>query len=193
MIKKYIWFLALAIVLVALSFIGGCQYHKKTFVPLMASHDTIVVYDTITHHIIDKIPYYIVKRDSVVIRDTIPAIVDTVAILADYYNFHYYTRTWEDSLLYAQAEDVITENKFLDNVFTYKIKRSQMIINNIVDNTITYNKYVYFGLDVPIKNVDYINLEALYAMPKMYLGVGYSPQLKSVSLKAGVKLLQFKK
>ena len=181
-----------AFLVLILSFMGGCQYHKRTYKCPIALRDTIVVYDTVIHTIQGVPPGYIVIHDSVLVRDTVFKDIDTMAILLKYYSINYFTQLFNDSLISAKNEIAVMENQIIDNNFSYRILRPQTIINNSVDNSIHYNKYIYFGLDIPIKNINYINLEALYAFPKGYTGVGYSPNLKSISIKAGVRLFQFK-
>ena len=177
--------------LLAGSFIGGYRlYPRRNPCPEIVS-DTVYVHDTVWHIIPDTVPYYIVKNDTVIVNHNIPTVVDTVAILADYYNYHYFTRTWEDSLLTVTLEDVISENFPSDSYFTYKILQPQTVITNVVNNT-TYNRYLYFGIDLPIKNVNYIEIEGMFAFEKGYIGVGYEPQINSINLKAGVKLFKFK-
>jgi len=171
--------------------VGGCQYHKKVFLGPEVQRDTIVLYDTVTHFIRDTVPYYIVKRDTVIVNHHIPAIVDTAAILVDYFAIHYYTRTWQDSTVQITSEDAISENRFIDNRFTYKILRAQTVINNSV-NEYTYNRYLYGGLSVPLNDPKSMSIDVIAAFPKLYIGAGYSPGLNSISVKAGVRIFQLR-
>lgn len=189
-LKTYLAGLAGLCLLQALSFYGGYNYHRKTSVPQIVTN-TVIVHDTTKRVIIDRVPYYIVKRDTIVETKTVFTKVDTAKILQDYYAIHYYTRTWQDSLLKVTLEDAITENVSIDNKFTYEILRPQSIISTTVNNSVVWSKRIYFGLDIPIKNIKYINLEGIYDFKSGYIGMGYYPELKSLSLKAGVKLFQF--
>jgi hypothetical protein len=194
MIVKYRNYLIGFVVLIALlltSYIVGCQRGKKLVNPNIVTH-TVILHDTTTHHIIDKVPYYIIKHDSIEVTDTFFTKVDTTVILKDYFSKHYYTRNWEDSLISVTMKDVISENKPIDNTFSYKILRDQVITTTNVDNSVHYQKYFTLGLDVPIKNVNYIELEGIYVWQKGYIGVGYSPQLKSFDIKLGGVLFKFK-
>ena len=86
------WYLVIALILMAVCFWGGWKAYPKFRPCPEVQRDTIVVYDTFTHIIRDTVPWYIVRKDTVVVNHNIPAIVDTAAILADHYNFHYYSR-----------------------------------------------------------------------------------------------------
>lgn len=188
---------AIAVLIILGLFFGIGYYAHSKWNPCPVSDTTVVyVYDTVTHEIHDSIPYY--KVDSVKYRDqawmdsVIKANkVDTVKLLADYYAIHYYTRTWEDSLLTVSLKDAISENKPGENTFTYRILRPQQIVNNVV-NEYNYSRYLYFGLDVPIRDVKYANVDLLYAFKRGYAGVGYSPKLNSISIKAGIKIAKGK-
>lgn len=190
--KKYIWPLVLAVLFLALSFVGGCQYHKKLHPCPTASIDTISVHDTTIHYIVDTVPFYIIRRDSIIKYVEVPANVDTMAILADYFALHYYTREWSDSLLYAKSEDVIAENQFIDNVFTYKIKRPAQVIYNSIDNSVAYTRYLNLGVSLPISKMEYAEFEAYYVFRRGHIGAGYIPSLKSPSFKIGLNVVKIK-
>jgi len=175
------------------SFIGGCQYGRsKVKCPEIVSN-TVLVHDSIIHHIVDTFPYYIVKRDSIIKRVEVPANVDTAAILQAYYDVYKYDRQFKDSLLQVNLTDYVSQNDFQGSDFSYKILRAQTIVNNTIDNTVTYNRYIYFGLDVPLMDVNYVELEATFNWERGYVGVGWEPKIKSINLKAGVPIFKFKK
>ena len=183
----------LALVFLGSGFLTGWKLYPIVKPCSVITHDTILVYDTITYTIHDSIPY--------VVRDTIfypkpyevPSIVDTAAILRDYYAVYDYTWSRPDTNLLFNFKTRVTQNKPIGYDFTYKILRPQQVINNITDNSITYNRYISLGLDIPIKNVNQIEIEGLYNWDKGYLGVGYTPELKSASIKLGATILKFKK
>jgi len=172
---------------------GGYRLYPVFNKPQQSTTDTIIQYDTVLHYIPDSIPYYIVTHDSIIYHDTILENVDTAAILKDYFAVHYYERHWKDSLVDVTVEDYISQNRSIENIFKYKLLKPQTIINTTIDNTITYNRYLYFGLDMPIKNMNYTEIEAIYSSNKFYTGVGYTPELNSFDIKLGMKVLQFKK
>lgn len=155
--------------------------------------DTVIVYDTIIHNIPDTIPYYIVKTDTIIYTDTVFKDIDTMAILKDYYAWHHYTRQWEDSLLSVELHDVVTQNRFGGNEFTYKILRPQTIITNVINNT-RYSRYIIIGVDLPFKQVEHLNLnlDIMYVTDKYYFGTGYNTGLKCMTVKGGVNIFTFK-
>jgi hypothetical protein len=174
-------------------FVSGCRYHKFRYPcpePIINTN-TVIIHDTIIHEITDSFPYYVQKTDSIVYRDTVLLKVDTALILKDYFALHYYTRNWQDSLLQVDLKDVISENKFIENDFRYKILRPLTIINTTIDQSIHYSKYVYLGIDVPIKDLQYAEFNVLGAFKGFYIGTGYIPQLKSLSFKGGVTLFKW--
>jgi hypothetical protein len=189
------------IVLLAASFIGGCQYGKSRKICPQITSDTVLVHDTITRTIVDRYPYYILGNDSI-IYDTIPRIIDTAAILKDYYATHIYNRNWNDSLINVDIQDYVSENKPIHNVFSYTIKRPQQIIYNTEDNSITYDRFIYVGLSVPIRkdpnytipvDVMMVGIEGFYTFKTGYVGLEYIPEVKGINIKAGTKLFKFKK
>jgi hypothetical protein len=195
-LKKNLAFILGAVFLFCMvaCFVSGCRYHKfrHPCPEAVINTHTVIIHDTIIHEITDTFPYYVQKVDSIVYRDTIILEVDTALILKDYFALHYYTRNWQDSLLQVDLKDVVSENKFIENDFRYKILRPQAIINNTIDQSIHYAKYIYLGIDVPVQNLNYIEVEGLFAFRKGYFGLGYEPQIKSVNIKGGVTLFKFK-
>jgi len=148
-------YIVVGLVLVALAgvfYFGYTMYPKFNKCPQNAP-DTVYVHDTVTHVIPDSIPYLVVKHDSIKYRDKvwIDSIVqankvDTAMILAEFYALHYYTRHWNDTLLSVTQRDVLSENRFIESSFTYKLLRPLQIINNVNNHYTTYNKYLYVGL-----------------------------------------------
>lgn len=179
------------LVFVGIFFIGYRYYPLCNPCPQPVT-ETIIIRDTVVYQIIDTVPFYIVRRDSVIIRDPIPFIVDTAAILADFYALHYYTRTWEDSLLLATSEDAITENRFVDNVFNYKIKRPAQVIYNSIDNSISYSRYLYGALSVPLNDYKFASGSVYFASERLLLGVGYIPYHKSFNATAGFRIVKLR-
>jgi hypothetical protein len=146
------------------------------------------VHDTVTHVIPDTIPYLVIKYDSIVYRDTVFKDVDTSAILKDYHALHYYTRYWNDTLLSVTQRDVLSKNKFVESSFTYNLLKPLQIINNVSNHYTIYNKYLYVGVNTPIRDFNYTTFDLTYAFPAGYLGAGYNKQLSSMSFKVGVRL-----
>jgi hypothetical protein len=193
--KTTLIYVGIAILLLFFAFMGGCQYHKKTFKCPEVKRNTTYIHDTTTYGIPTYYPYYIPGKDSIV-HDTVNRKLtkeDTLRITKNFYDKHYYPRKWEDTLLLVNQTDMVTENKIFPQNFSYVIKRPQTIINNSVDNSITFNRYVTFGLGVPIKDVNYINLEATYNWEKGYVGAQYIPKINSFGIRAGATIFHFKK
>jgi hypothetical protein len=185
--KQLTAFLSVLIgLLLIFSFYIGYNSGKKNNEPISV-HDTIWNIDTITHVVRDTFPWYIVKRDSIVYRDTVFKDVDTSEILKNYFAIKYLTQVWEDSLLLANQELAITENSILDSRFTYKIKRPQYTI--IEGNTYNYSRYLYLGLQSDLK---YASVSLFWADRRMLVGAGYNPFEKRVSLTGAFKIGQFK-
>ena len=128
-------------------FVSGCCYHKNHSKCPEIITNTVILHDTLIHQIIDTIPFYIQKTDTIIYTETIIQPVDTAMILRDYFALHVYDREWygldsltNDSLLYVNIHDTITRNKSIGNKFEYRILRPQTINNYTQDNSITYNK-----------------------------------------------------
>ena len=187
----------LAVFLLGLAFWGGWKSHSKFRPCPEVQRDTIRIYDTIIHRIPDTIPYYIVKKDTVIINHNIPAEVDTNAILADFYNFHYYSRDWydinqSDTLIHIRLEDVISQNMPLDNNFSYRYYVPQTIINNSVTN-VSYSSYLYGFVNLPIPDTKFASLGLSYASGRGLIGIGYMPFNKGVTVTGGFKIARFKR
>lgn len=198
--KKYLIIAGIIIFILLFTFMGGCHHGKKIKVCPTIETGTTIKTDTVDHYIYNIWPWYYEGKDSIVYVD-VPAVVDTMKILADYYAKHYSNKKWSDSLLDVDLDMMITQNKFYPQKFKYNIKRPQTIINNTIDNSIHYSRYLYFGTGLPvypfkangISNINYLSLEAIYAAPKGYFKVGWQPYTEQFSLSAGVRIVKFKK
>jgi len=188
-----------AAILLALSFVGGCQYRKKTFKCPEAKSDTLYVYDTIIHNIPDTIPFYIVHKDTVIKTVVDYQDVDTMQILDDYFAIHFYTRNWydidtvlKDTLIAITLEDAISQNTPLGNDFSYKYYRPTTVINNVVNN-VNYSSYLYGNINLPIPDTKYASVGLSYASGRTLIGVSYLPLTKNFSLTWGFKIASFKR
>jgi|WetSurSiteA1Bulk_404760.scaffolds.fasta_scaffold03812_2 hypothetical protein len=191
--KKTLNYIVVGLVLLALAgiFFAGYSVYPKVNKCPQTARDTVYVRDTTIYYIKDTIPYYDIHRDTVIYNDTIPVNIDTSAILEDYFAFHYFTRTWTDSLLTVTLTDVVSRNSLLDNTFAYTILRPQQVINNVINNY-SYGKYIIAGVDVPMKDIKYVNIDVMFVTRRWYAGVGYNIYLNSPTLKAGATLFKFK-
>ena len=187
----------LLIIVLAASFFGGWKAHQEFRPCPVIESDTVYVYDTTIRVIRDTVPWYIIRKDTVIVNHNIPAIVDTSAILADYYNFHYYSRDWyditsdNDTIIHINLEDVISQNMPLDNNFSYRWFKPQTIINNTVINN-NYSRYLYAGLSMPLNDYKFTAGSVYFASDRLLLGVGYIPYYKSFNITTGFKLIQFR-
>jgi hypothetical protein len=173
-------------------FVSGCRYHKFRHPcpePSIVTH-TVLIHDTVTHTITKD--HYISHTDTIIYIDTIIQPVDTVAILRDFFALHVYNRQWEDSLLKVNLRDTVTQNRFLENDFTYRILRPQIINYTTVDQSIHYAKYLYLGFDLPMPEMKYAEINAILAFRKGYIGLGYAPLTKGGSLNLGFAVAKFR-
>ena len=166
-----------ALIIFLMIFIGGCKY-GKTKCPIETT-TTVYVHDTVTHTIIDKVPYYITHIDTIVKIQNVkipvlPTKADTLKILESFYAKYSYTRNWKDSLLTATAIDEVTQNKITGKSFTYKILRPQEIIIN-KPQTILYDHYIDATLSYLLSNYKYTNIGLLYHWKRGSVGVSYAP------------------
>lgn len=189
--EKNIIIIVLSAIILAGVWFWGYYTYPRTHPPPVTVSDTVTVVDTVQHHIIDKIPYYIVKTDSVVLRDTIFMYVDTAVILRDYFAIHYYDRQWKDSLISVTLRDEITENKPFYSSFSYQIFRPQTVVNNTTSIT-SYAKYLYLGTAVNLSDINSVKFGVYGALPKSMFGIAYSPYMKSISVTAAFKIVKFK-
>ena len=185
------------ILIFGLTFIGGCKYGRSRCPTIV--QDTIQIHDTVTHTIVDSVPYYIVHKDTVIQQVILPNVIDTIAILHDYYAKHVYNRQWygiegPDSLLKVTLIDTISRNIPTYSKFEYTILRPQTIINNTIDNSIHYNRYLYATISSPVYPLPKasISIGIAYAGPKAFMGVSYIPIDKVFTAHLGVKLFTIK-
>ena len=118
--------------------IGGKEYEI-----LKSSVDTLwLPQDTIK--IVDYVP-----SPPIIIVDTIPTEVDTLKILQDYYNKHYYSDVvLLDSIGTAEIKDTISQNRIISRsvIFDYKIPLIKETI--VVKDNPTTKLYLGGGLNI---------------------------------------------
>jgi len=190
--------LGIVLLILSMTWCSGYRYHKNHFKCPTISHDTTYVHDTTTYTIVDHKPYYVYHTDTIYVRDTtyLPKLLtkaDTLRILSDYYAMHVYDRKWEakDTLL-VNIKDFITENKSIKNEFKFQILRPQTIINNSVDNSIHYNRYLYAYIGTNIHDYNQSSIGLSYAGPKLTGGIGYAPYIKGINVHLGINILKRK-
>jgi len=187
--KNWIIAILILVVLTGVFWLGYSRY--PVCHPVTVTHDTIIKVDTVEHRIIDSFPYYVIRTDSIVYRDTVFRDVDTAEILKDYYAIHYYNREWKDSLLTVSLEDAITENKPLSNTFKYQILRPQEIIINTTSVT-NYTKYLYIAGTFSVPDAKYSSVGVFGALPATFVGLSYVPFKKGVNVSMGFKIAKIK-
>ena len=181
-------------------FVSGCCYHKNHSKCPEITTNTIILHDPYWYHIADSLsnlpPKEKIKwqpQDTFFTpSDTFFKNVDTAAILKNHFSvFRYKWDKLDTGKLELNLFTTISENKPLKYELDYKILQPQTIINNTQDNSIHYAKYIYAGFDLPFKNIEYASVDVLYAFSRGYLGFGYIPLQKGLSLKGGVNLFKW--
>lgn len=191
---------AVTLILISTSFYAGWYSHSKIKPCQTITTDTVEVYDPYWHHIADSLanlpPKEKIKwlpQDTLFVPgDTVFKNVDTAAILRDYYSVYRYSWDTLDKDLQIKLNTTVTRNQPIAYNLSYRILRPETIVNNTIDNSVHYNKYLYLGVDLPIKNFMYTEIEGIFAFQQGYVGIGYEPQVGGFNLKAGVTLLKFK-
>jgi hypothetical protein len=136
----------LVIIILIMRSCGGSD-NTTPITPTIDNNPKVVtLYDTIFE---DK-PIYIPKWNDRVTVDTVPADIDTLSILKDYYAKYFYTDTLHiDTLGYAVVNDTISRNKVLSRNVTTNI----LIPNTTVTNTVYINnREWYWGLGLAGKS-----------------------------------------
>lgn len=174
-------------IVIIFSFTVGYQTYPKWNTPDVVN-DTIWKVDTVEHTIVDTFPWFVTKRDTVIYRDTVPADIDTSAIIKEYLSVRYYTRQWQDSSVIITVDDAVSENRLIDQSLRYEITRPQSIIN-VTENKYSYSRYLYAGLQTDMKTA---SVSLFYADKRALYGLGYDPFNKRINLTTGIKIGKFK-
>jgi len=197
---------SLAIFVMFVCFVSGCNYHKNRHPcpePNIVTN-TIILHDSSWYHIIDSLNHIVdslknkPQPEPVIVykpgeKIPVPADIDTAAILAKYYTtFRYYWQFPEkftpDDSIRIKLNTTISQNKPLVYDLSYQWLKPQTIINTTVDNSVKYNSYLYFGLDIFCPNMEYSEIALFYASRKSLLGIGYAPLSKGGSFKIALPL-----
>lgn len=203
-------------ILLGLGFMAGWKMFPYFNPYPIVTHDTTYIIDNSWHSIKDsleldlkvlkkRVAYYKSHRDTLKLPgDTIPIPqdVDTVAILRDYYSKYIYALKSENDSIAIKDSLIITQNTPVWNEISYKFKIPFTTINNTIDNTVTYNKYLQFGIDLPIYsyskdslnkvNLANIKLETYYIFPKGYIKAGWQPNTETFDIGVGTTIAKFK-
>ena len=185
----------------AASFYFGSRYGRSLVKCPQIDSNMVYIQDTTWHQlkdslidVIDSLKKYNLRIDTLYMpSDTIYGKIDTLSILNNYYSKFGYPWLKGDSNIIVYGYTTISQNRMVSNELKYKLLKPQTIINNVtIDKSITYNKYLYIGLDIPIYKFNYSEIELLYTFQKGYVGVGYEPQIGGINIKGGIQLLKFK-
>jgi len=193
-LKKWCFYALGASIILMLVFIKGCSYGKSHKICAEIVTHTVILRDTITHRIIDKVPYYIQGKTQIVYKtDTIFKNIDTIAVVRDYFSTHITDNVFQDSLLQVFLTTYISQNELKHSIFKYKILRPQEITTVTQDNSTNYSKYLYAGGSVPVNDLKYASVSLFYASQRALIGCGYVPALKGLQVTGAIKLFSFKK
>jgi hypothetical protein len=188
-VKKLLIEVAIIIIFLFAVFIGGCRYGRTRVKCPEVTTDTILKYDTITYTIHDVVTH--VVRDTIYYPDTIPADVDTAAILKDYFAIYSYDWSKPDSIIDFNLKTTITENRPVKYDFSYKLLRPQTIVNNVTTINNPYYNRIYLGATVPLKSA-FPGIDVMMVTEKYYGGVEYQPKEGIFSIKGGISIIKFK-
>lgn len=193
---------------------SGWSLHKTLRPCPTITTDTVTIIDTNTYNLRDsfrlelsnlqkQVDYWKAHRDTIILPGDsipVPTVVDTAAILRDYFAVYSYGWSKEDSNILVKDSVIVTQNTPVWHNLTYKLNRPFTTVINNVDNSITYNRYVQAGLSMPVYgydttkvNVQNLTLEGTYVWDKGYIGIGWQPNTQSIMARAGVTLFKFRK
>ena len=189
------------ILLLAIGGWGGWSLHKEIRPCPTVTTDTVTMYDTVTYTIHDSVLVH--KVDTIYIPgDTIvlPPDVDTATILKNYFTVLDYTWSKQDSNIRFDLKTRITQNRPVKYDFTYNILKPFTTVINNIDNSVSYNKYVQFGLSMPVYtympnsnvNIQDLGLEGTYVFPKGYAGIKWQPNNQLIEARAGVTIFKIR-
>jgi len=204
------------IILLGLGFWAGWKSHSALKPCPIITTDTITIPDTNWYHLEDSLElniknlkaqvyYWKNHRDTIVLPGDsvlIPADVDTAAILKDYYSKYRYGWVEENDTIAVSDSVTITQNLPVDHSLSYKFKIPFTTIINNVDNSISYNNYLQFGVGLPVYkikadstesvNLNNIRLELTYVFNKGYAGIDWQPNTNTIEARLGTTILKFK-
>jgi len=180
--KKYLNSLQTVLILIlvlVLLYLTQCSktdpVEPEVIVTIETKWDTVNVVQT------EYVPKW--RTKIVTEHDTIPADVDTMSILKDYYAKYYYTDTLTlDTLGYLVVNDTITQNSILSRRFESKV---QIPTTTITKEIYLNKREFYWGLGVHGRTdqLNYVGGEFMYRTKnkQVYgLGIGLNQDLKPV-------------
>jgi len=187
---KHVLSAVAALLILGLTFLFGYRTYEHTH-PITTSTDTLYIWDTITYEI--PVDHYHVDIDTIFVPDSIliPAEVDTLAILADYYRTYEYQRSWSDSTISVNFSDFISRNRIEHStLLNYKLLKPQ---TTIINKTEVNNYSTYLNIsarsDYKIQNPE-ISISIISR--KFSGGIGYMPRQEALTINLGYNVLKLK-
>lgn len=181
--KKFNLYIVICIILFVVGIFLGNKLTKPEEI-----HTTTTEYicDTVIKEI--KIPLIIQGE---IIYQYIPSEVDTNQILKDFFAKYSYKRVWEDSTLYVELLDTVSQNKFGVSRFNYKILKPQTIITNNTTTYVNKGSGIYAGIGISFNSS--INLSLDYVTKKNFIyEVGYTPKENAFNVGIKYKIFNLK-
>lgn len=148
--------------------------------------DTIFRIDTTIYTIVNK-PTQVIKE---IVYKSLPVVVDTQAILKDYYAYHPVQRIWNNDSIVICLNDTLTQNKVLNSEISYSYKVPCITI--IKENTITIQPKSFVSLDIIATQKNDLGFCLNYNFPNHSYGIYYDPFIHNVGFKLGFKLFNVK-
>lgn len=148
--------------------------------------ETVMKYDTVTKVIrepykvlVDKIKYV-----------ELPAKIDTVVVIKEFYSKHYVAREFKDTNIVITVKDTLYKNDVFSGQIQYKwLQPTQITTKTSVTNN--YYKYVSLGFSSQ-SGLKSFSLDAQYHSKGYYFSVGYDPIEKITKFGVGTTLFRFK-
>ena len=160
----------IGLVLLLIYFNDGCEKPGGPITRIETFYDTIPG-DSIPYPVMVKVPYP-VYIDSIV---EIPADVDTLSILKDYFSTKYYRDTiTDDTSMFVIIIDTIGQNRIIGRGALFQNLREKAIITtNIYKDTDTKNKFLIGGYAGFNKDQSVFGIGAQLVNKKDHI-IGYS-------------------
>jgi len=177
----------IALIIWMLNYMKQCSEDWKKQSSEVTATDSIVKYMYQTNWDTIKGKDIITPGETVYIP--VPAIVDTNAILKDYFAKNIYKDTLQDSNIIAIRHFTISENKLQQNYFTYKLLKPN--IETTITRTVTAKKKSSFflGFNAGTGNKFAFGPEALFVTKNQKaFGIGYDAINKNINGKFLIKL-----
>ena len=156
---KTLLIVVLIVIIIIMRSCSGSGHDTIITEPITVTQ-TVTKWDTLKIDSLVYIPKWKTRIETV--HNTIPADIDTLSILKDYYAKYFYTDTLSlDSLGSIVINDTVSRN----SIIFREIQPNVLIPTTTVTNTVFINKrefYVGFGLKGRTDQINYLGGELLY-------------------------------